>query len=152
MCDILTVSGSFSNTSLASSLVHFSSTHSLSKCPCFVSSKTWFALLCLLRNWFASWGDNETKKKKRRRKTSLKRHELTYENKRRSNNSGVKQYFWLHKNENMSERLRNICCWSTVDNMYHHQPQHKCQLSELASHLACNCLLTAVGPADNQQY
>lgn len=60
--DRLTVSGSFSNTSLASSLEHLSSTHSLSKCPCFVSSKTWFALLCLLRNWFASWGDNETTK------------------------------------------------------------------------------------------
>lgn len=38
--DRLTVSGSFSNTSLASSLEHLSSTHSLSKCPCFVSSKT----------------------------------------------------------------------------------------------------------------
>lgn len=61
--DRLTVSGSFSNTSLASSLEHLSSTHSLSKCPCFVSSKTWFALLCLLRNWFASWGDNETTNK-----------------------------------------------------------------------------------------
>lgn len=40
ICDRLTVSGSFSNTSLASSLEHLSSTHSLSKCPCFVSSKT----------------------------------------------------------------------------------------------------------------
>lgn len=37
----LTVSGSFSNTSLASSLVHTSSTHSRSRWPCLASSKTW---------------------------------------------------------------------------------------------------------------
>ncbi len=56
----LTVSGSFSNTSLASSLVHFSSTHSLSRWPCLVSSNTWFALRCLRRNSLASFGDTDT--------------------------------------------------------------------------------------------
>lgn len=37
--------------------------------------------------------------------------------------------------------------------VYHHQLQLKCQrgFSGLASRLACNCLLTAVGPADEQQ-
>ena len=37
----LTVSGSFSNTSRASSRLHSSSTHSLSRWPCLASSKTW---------------------------------------------------------------------------------------------------------------
>lgn len=37
----LTVSGSFSNTSRASSWLHSSSMHSLSRWPCLASSKTW---------------------------------------------------------------------------------------------------------------
>lgn len=99
VCNILTVSGSFSNTSLASSLVHLSSTHSLSKCPCLVSSKTWFALLCLLRNWFASWGDNETTKEKKEKDTHTNTwiHLQKKNKKKRSNKSGVKQYFGSKK-------------------------------------------------------
>lgn len=51
----LTVSGSFSNTSRASSLLQNSSTHSRSRWPCLVSSKIWLALRCLCRrNWEAS--------------------------------------------------------------------------------------------------
>lgn len=93
----LTVSGSFSNTSLASSLLHFSSTHSLSKCPCFVSSKTWFALLGLLRNCFASSGDSETSTK-RKEKTPRGIHELTRHNSRRSNKC-IYALFWSRKCE-----------------------------------------------------
>lgn len=99
----LTVSGSFSNTSLASSLVHFSSTHSLSKCPCFVSSKIAFALLCLLRNWFASWGDNETKIKDR--------HPQKYINycSTRTEGQTALDLSSILAPKNISERLRNIC-------------------------------------------
>lgn len=54
----LTVSGSFSNTSRASSLLQNSSTHSRSRWPCLASSKTWKARRCLWRrNWEASSRD-----------------------------------------------------------------------------------------------
>lgn len=49
----LTVSGWFSKISLASSLLHSSSTHSLSRLPFLLSSNRELALLCLLRNWDA---------------------------------------------------------------------------------------------------
>lgn len=127
----LTVSGSFSNTSLASSLEHLSSTHSLSKCPCFVSSKTWFARLCLLRNWLASWGDNETTKKEPHPHKTC----ITLQETKGQANLEFSNMLAPPKRKQM---LRNISTLSTVDNwgMYHHQPQHKCQrgLSELASY------------------
>lgn len=54
---ILTVSGLFSNISLASSLLHNSSMHSLSRFPFLLSSMKEFARRFLSRNWEACcWG------------------------------------------------------------------------------------------------
>lgn len=49
----LTVSGWFSKISLASSLLHSSSMHSLSRLPFLLSSNKELALLCRIRNWEA---------------------------------------------------------------------------------------------------
>lgn len=71
-----------------------------------------------------------------------------------SNNSAVKQYTGAGKQcEDVAKYLTLTVSTGNNRDVYHHQLQLKCQrgFSGLASRLACNCLLTAVGPADEQQ-